>query len=339
MLRSGKVRQYLQFMEARGHAKQAILEHTHIDLARLNDPAYFVSAEQCHDMISNMVRVTGQPELGLKVGLGTSIASLGIVGYAMASSTNLGEAIALWVKYGNSPLDGPLALKLEPQQRNGCWGAYANVNSVDTWLYRFHVEETFAMGLTFGRILTGRKLHAKEAAFAYRPPPHWRKYKQVFKCPVEFSAPTTHILISSPALDAPVNGSDDELRELCIRQCSLLASHATRRGPVSSRLRMLLTKQGRVTDLNGAAEALHMSARSFRRHLRNEGVTFQQVLDEFRHDLADEYLKSGAMSAKEIAYALGFANVNSFRRAFQSWAARRVPSAPAIADATSRTRA
>lgn len=323
MLRPGKVRQYLYFMETRGYAKEAVLENTNINSVRLNDPAYVVSARQCHTLVANMVRLTGQPELGLKVGLGTSIATLGIVGYAMASSNNFGEAISLWVKYGNSPSDGPLALQLQLPERNGCWGAVATSISVDTWLYRFYVEETFAMGVTFGRILTGRKLHLKEAAFAYRAPPHWRKYKQVFKCPVEFNAPTTHVLVSSPTLATPMNGSDDELRELCIRQCSLLADQAERRGPVSSRLRMLLTKQGRITDLNGAAEGLNMSPRSFRRHLRTEGVTFQQVLDEFRHDLADEYVKSGAMSAKEIAYALGFANVNSFRRAYRSWATNR----------------
>ncbi len=68
----------------------------------------------------------------------------------------------------------------------------------------------------------------------------------------------------------------------------------------------------------------NMSARTLRRHLRNEGTTFQQVLDEFRRDLAREYLHTGAISVKEIAYLLGFSSEGNFRRAFKSWVGETV---------------
>jgi AraC-like DNA-binding protein len=315
-----KVRQHLNFMETRGYAARDVLAHTRIDAARLSEPTYLVSTEQCHAVVANMIRLTGDTGLGLKSGASTGIADMGIVGYAMASSSTLGEAIGIWVKYGNSPVGGPFTLELAPPDARGYWGAYATSIGIDGAVYRFYVEETFAMGMTFGQLLTGRRLKPKEASFSYPAPPHWRQYKQLFRCPIEFNAPRSGALVTSPTLDAPVRGSDSEMRELCIRHCSLLVHQIEHRGPVSSRLRMFLTTKGRVTDLDGAADALSMSARSLRRHLQEEGTTFQQVLDEFRKDLADEYLRSGAMTAKEIAFLLGFANADSFRRAYKTWA-------------------
>jgi AraC-like DNA-binding protein len=67
-----------------------------------------------------------------------------------------------------------------------------------------------------------------------------------------------------------------------------------------------------------------MSARSLRRHLHDENTSFQIILDEFRADLATEYLVAGMMSAKEVAFLLGFAQVDAFRRAFKAWTGQTV---------------
>jgi AraC-like DNA-binding protein len=311
-------------MEARGYPAYDVLKQTGVVAEQLNDPAYLVGAEQCHAVVSNMIRLTGDAGIGLRAGADTSIADLGIVGYAMASSNTLGQAIGLWAKYGNSPVGGPFVLKILPPDHDGLWGASATSIGVGGSVYRFYVEETFAMGVALVRSLTASRMHMKRASFSYPAPAHWRQYKTLFKCPIEFGAPQTCAMVASPSLDTAVRGSDNELRELCIRQCSLLVRQIERHGPVSSRLRLLFRSEGRVTDLDGAAEMLALSPRSLRRHLRTEGTSFQRILDEFRKDLADEYLRSGAMSAKEVAYLLGFANVDSFRRAYKSWSGTTV---------------
>lgn len=326
MLRPVKVRQHLGFMEARGYSSREVLSRTGIEAGKLNDSTYLVSAEQCHSVVANMMRLTGDSGIGLRAGSATSIADLGIVGYAMSSSHTLGEAISLWAQYGNSPVGGPFTLKAVPPDRSGCWGATAVPTGISGSVYRFYVEETFAMGLTFIRVLTGQRPRMKQVQLSYPPPPHWRQYKALFKCPVHFDAPATIAMVAAPSLETPLRGSDDELRELCIRQCALLVRQIERRGPVGSRLRMMLRTQGRVPDLDGAAAALTMSSRSLRRHLQSEGTTFQRVLDEFRKDLADEYLRSGAMSSKEVAWLLGFSNTDSFRRAYKAWSRRSVDS-------------
>lgn len=319
MLRPFKVRQHLAFMEARGYSSRDVLASTQIEEARLTDPTYLVKPEQCHAVVGNIIRLTGDPGIGLVIGSETTIPDLGIVGHAMAASGRLGEALALWQRYVRSPVGSPFTLELSLTTQNGCWGASAAAINIDAAVYRFYVEETFAMGLAMGRVLTGRKLEVKTLSLAYSAPEYSRRYQEVFECDVEFGATTTRAFVKSPSLDTRVRGGDADIRDLCVRHCSLLVQQLERHGLVSSRLRMFLNRERRVVDLNAAAEALNMSPRSFRRHLRAEGITFQQILDEYRKDVANEHIASGILSTKQIANLLGFANADSFRRAYKEW--------------------
>ena len=72
------------------------------------------------------------------------------------------------------------------------------------------------------------------------------------------------------------------------------------------------------------ARLLGMSARTLRRHLQDEGHSYQTLARDFRADLAREYLASTNMTAKEVAYFLGFDDVHYFRQAFKSWTGQTV---------------
>jgi AraC-like DNA-binding protein len=62
-----------------------------------------------------------------------------------------------------------------------------------------------------------------------------------------------------------------------------------------------------------------MSKRSLQRRLKDEGLTFQAILDDTRADLAMTYLRDQNLSAEEISYLLAYRDPNSFYRAFQDW--------------------
>lgn len=324
MLRPTQVRQHVNFMRARGYSDELVLAGTGIDPGRLSDPAYLVEVEQCHAVVANMVQLTGNVGLGLQVGEATNLNDLGIVGYAMASSNTLGQAIGLWLQYGTSPVGFPFTLRLIESTPSGEWGVIATPHGVSGSVYRFYVEETFVMGCKFALLLTGAPLEISEAWFSFPKPPNWQQYERYFGGAVRFDAPETRALVRMPSLNIPVKSNDSELRELCIRHCTHLVRQIVRNGPVSSRLRNALTSMGTIPSLDEAAEALNMSARSLRRHLQDEGTSFQKVLDEFRCDLAREYLSAGMMPAKEVAFLLGFSQVDAFRRAFKTWTGQTV---------------
>jgi AraC-like DNA-binding protein len=64
---------------------------------------------------------------------------------------------------------------------------------------------------------------------------------------------------------------------------------------------------------------MHVSPRTLKRQLAGEGTSFSQIEDEERREKAMFLLGSPALSLKEIADRLGYANLANFSRAFQRW--------------------
>ena len=54
------------------------------------------------------------------------------------------------------------------------------------------------------------------------------------------------------------------------------------------------------------------------RRLSKSKVTFQELLEDVRRELAHHYLKQAAVEFNEVAFLLGYEDTNSFFRAFQS---------------------
>lgn len=69
---------------------------------------------------------------------------------------------------------------------------------------------------------------------------------------------------------------------------------------------------------------LGLSTRTIQRRLAAENTTFQDLLMVVRAEFAKKYLRDTSVSAKEIAFLLGYNEPNSFLRAFKLWTGKTV---------------
>jgi len=67
------------------------------------------------------------------------------------------------------------------------------------------------------------------------------------------------------------------------------------------------------------ATRMHMSPSTLQAKLARQGVSFLQVLDDTRQQLALGYVQQKRLSITEIAFMLGFSDVSNFNRAFRRW--------------------
>ena len=67
------------------------------------------------------------------------------------------------------------------------------------------------------------------------------------------------------------------------------------------------------------AKALAVSERTLQRRLREEGTSFDALLDETRFALARSYLSDPALGLAEVAWLTGYAEMAAFYRAFRRW--------------------
>ncbi len=86
---------------------------------------------------------------------------------------------------------------------------------------------------------------------------------------------------------------------------------------VRSALTELLPGGGGTAD--DVAEKLGISKRTLQRKLTEENTSFQKQLNGVRELLAKHYIKNTDMSTDDIAFLLGYQELNSFLRAFSTW--------------------
>ena len=67
------------------------------------------------------------------------------------------------------------------------------------------------------------------------------------------------------------------------------------------------------------ADELRISPTTLRRRLRADTVCYQELLDCVRQYRCEKQLRQGWLPGKTLAWDLGYAEVNSFYRAFKRW--------------------
>jgi AraC-like DNA-binding protein len=77
--------------------------------------------------------------------------------------------------------------------------------------------------------------------------------------------------------------------------------------------------EGAIWRIEPAPHGVAVNARSLRRQLQQQGISFRELLDELRTQLAIRYLRSTDLANEDIALALGFSDAANFRRAFHRW--------------------
>ena len=77
--------------------------------------------------------------------------------------------------------------------------------------------------------------------------------------------------------------------------------------------------RGERPSMEAVARQLLLSPRTLQRRLTEAHTSYQNILDTVRQDLACKLLSRASMEPGEIAFYLGFEEVNSFHRAFFKW--------------------
>ncbi|GGD07899.1 AraC family transcriptional regulator [Halopseudomonas salina] len=262
-----------------------------------------------------------RPELtapALAVGALVEPRHLGVLGYLILSSATLGEAMQAYRRYERLFYGANLAtVEVDRLHVRLCWPASASTGKL---------ADTVAIAalVAFQRRLLGNLFVLESVSFAFAPPDNpleRQAYDTFFACQVYFSAPETAVVMPVATLDRRLPGSDPYLRALLDSQAQALLRAAPDAGEIDRSVQQALIRclpEGRVT-LERIAALLHLSVRSLQRRLAERDISWRQLLDQTREQLASEYLADASLSATDIAFLLGFSEQSAFNRAFRRW--------------------
>lgn len=140
-----------------------------------------------------------------------------------------------------------------------------------------------------------------------------------FGCPVLFEQPRTLVSIPLPLLGLPLSKRDPMLKELLERQAQALLDALPDPNAFDQSVQQLLARllpEGQVS-VDKVAASLHQSTRTLQRRLADSGLSWQELLDRTREQLACGYLRDHGLSLAEIALLLGYSEQSAFTRSFK----------------------
>jgi AraC-like DNA-binding protein len=142
-----------------------------------------------------------------------------------------------------------------------------------------------------------------------------------FGCRVRFRADRNALVFRSGDLDRPFVTHNADLLAATGAQLETELQAQVATASVGDHVKHTLKHSlaGRRPTLQHIARELRMSARTLQRRLTDAGITFQQLVEDTRRELARHYLKQSRMELNEAAYLLGYEDANSFFRAFHLW--------------------
>ncbi len=142
-----------------------------------------------------------------------------------------------------------------------------------------------------------------------------------FRCELRFDAPHDLMVFDEATLALPMVHRNAQLLAVLVPGLDLALSQDDPARTLADDVRDALGRaiSGDRPAIAKVAKSLGMSARTLQRRLGELGTTYQNLLDDVRHRSARRMLTSTDLSIGEVAFLLGFEEVNSFQRAFHVW--------------------
>ena len=168
--------------------------------------------------------------------------------------------------------------------------------------------------------MLGHPLPLLGARFEYDAPDYQARYRERFDCPLQFQATANAFAFDRRWLDQPLPLADAVTHQAMAESCRKQNLEFTGRQAWLGRIRQVLAGQLQAAPgLEGLAQQMNCSARTLRRHLHEQGCSYQELLDELRFERAKQLLGEDELPIYRIAETLGFSETASFRHAFVRW--------------------
>ncbi len=204
------------------------------------------------------------------------------------------------------------------------------------------LDAIFALVMELGRRGTQANLTPKRVELT-RQMERKNGLGEYFGCAIKYRSRRDVLVLRVADVELPFVAHNEELLQMLAPQLENQLEAGRTKQSIHEQVKWILRRllSGSRPDVAMVAKELGMSERTLQRRITEEGTTFRQLLNQTRHELVQEYLADESVEIAEAAFLLGYEDVNSFYRAFRSWAGKtpaewRAANRPAKAGRSSR---
>jgi AraC-like DNA-binding protein len=317
---AGVAASLLELAVSKGADRETLLRRSGISSARLRDQDDRVPMSRYIALMATGKEMTGEPALALEFGRTVHMQEFSVLGLIFHACETVLDAIVQANRYGQLVIDVDVgaADRFQWQRRaGGLWLVDARPDPND---FPELTEVTFGRFMRLTRSFWDTPL-VREVEVTHAAPDYADQYQRFFEVPTVFGTGWNAMRVDERRLKQRIAVQPPFafgiLSEHAARLLQDLEGSKTTRGRVESILMPML--HAGEASMDSVAAKLAVSRQTLYRRLKSEGVTFETVLDELRHQLALHYLDGRKTSVNETAYLVGFSESAAFSRAFKRW--------------------
>ncbi|MCV7161996.1 AraC family transcriptional regulator [Mycolicibacterium brisbanense] len=317
LVRGSSLTGFAPLVTVHGGDPDTMLTMVGIDPADAGHDDRFIPLRSAISAVEAAATVLGVPDFGRQLGRQQSIDILGPVAVAARTAATVAEALDVLVTYMDSH---------SPAIAAGI------TDHADPALRRFEYDFLLrpappqaqaielALGLTLQvlRLFLGTTYRPVAVHLPHTPLGSVPDYRGYFGCPPHFSEPVAGFTLRAKDLQRPLN-HDPLAHRLALTYLS--QAHGQRTpdiaNTVGSVVRQLLPSGELSATLVARQFGIH--PKTLQRRLVSEGITFAELVDRTRRELADRLLTGTDLPVAQVSRQLGYTEHSTFSRACRRW--------------------
>lgn len=313
--------QYIELARDMGLDSDALLADAGLTAEQLADPGQRVALGSHLDLVDALLSRSGDSGIGMEAGLRLPLTAHGNLGYALLCSPTPLAAVDVLQRFWRLRGRG---IRFDFRE------------TPEAYVFEFHGElqlpaslgrvlmegmvVSFCQGVQF---LLGQTSFPGEAWFEFPAPAHYERFRERLPF-VRYGQPATLVRLTDKARfqGRLGTGNPEALRQaiaLCEREQALWGEDDPDHALLARARAEMQLGSGGYPGPAELASRLHVSLRTLRRRLQNQGSGYKQLLEEARRRDAMTLLANPALAIQQVAGSLGYDVPANFTRAFRQW--------------------
>lgn len=313
-----------ELLKRRGISLETWLGNSGITRNMLESAEGYIDIPTATLLIERALTLTQDDALGIYYGQLLNLNAHGILGFAGLLSPTVEAALKIGFKYveTRSPV---LSLKLTKEKRYAIIQITIKVG-LSPKLEQFAVEAVFNSFAAMSTYLFGNNSPDVIVNTTINKPAHASLYTIFYPGSVTFKfAQKQHqIILPIDFLQQTLTSADSQALKLVEQRISMQLDkirigHSKQQHFAQYIQEWLDTSPGYFPTIEQVASQLNTTPRTLHRKLKQEGVTYSQIIDRIRLSKAKQYLKDTELSILQISNLLSYNDSSNFARAFKKW--------------------
>ncbi|MDA8486726.1 AraC family transcriptional regulator [Pseudomonas resinovorans] len=315
-VRTGSICSLPRVITTLGGNPQHVFEAAGVDLEQ-----FVINREQRLDvgatsqLFSFAMQDTRCAHLGILLGQRFNIKDLGPVGELMLLASTAQEALQDLVAQSRLHDRGASPLLLPLSDHLSLLGYVINRHDLPD--PRPVLDTAVMIGYQILREFLGPHWTPVRVQLAYRTPADTATYMRAFRCPVQFNANVSGLVIINHQLNQKLSTASPEAHRLLQEAIASTTASLTTSEQIRYQLHSLLLLGEAKAEQIASRVDLHI--RTLHRRLSAEGTHVQKLITESRRSLAIQLLTETDLPISAIAESLQYQDPNAFSRAFKTW--------------------